>query len=173
MLPLITKMNKLPEKTKMEKSFFSLEANKSNKLTRIFQLLFGIVCAGVAIVWLSLNLEALKLNGSLIITILFLLGFAYYQVNSGLGRAEKFIEFSQSVIRLKKNSILPAREITAPEIEKIEVYPVNVVFLMKGGKKVILRFGTTFTDIIEPVKKALEGFCTKNNLMLEYMKEEC
>jgi hypothetical protein len=43
---------------------------------------------------------------------------------------------------------------------------------MKPEKKNIIRFGTTFTDIIEPIKKAVETFCTLNNLELEFRKEE-
>jgi hypothetical protein len=36
---------------------------------------------------------------------------------------------------------------------------------------VILRFGTTFTDIIEPVKKEIERFCGSNNLNFEFSDE--
>ena len=156
----------------MEKSYYSLEVNKSNRVTRIFQLIFGIICAAVAIIWLFLNLNTIKLNGTVWITILFLLGFAYFQVNSGLGRAEKFIEFGPAVIRMKRNSIFPVREIKAAEIERIEIHPVNLVFFLRTGKNVILRFGTTFTDIIEPVKKEIERFCSSNNLNFEFSEDE-
>jgi energy-converting hydrogenase Eha subunit C len=101
----------------MESDYFSLEVNKSNKLTRIFQLVFGIICAVVALIWLILNIKSLRSNGTLVITIIFLLGFAYYQINSGIGRGEKFIEISQTALRLKKNSIFPAQELNASEIE--------------------------------------------------------
>jgi hypothetical protein len=116
----------------MEKSYYSLEVNKSNRVTRIFQLIFGIICAAVAIIWLFLNMNTIKLNGTLWITIIFLLGFAYFQVNSGLGRAEKFIEFGAAVIRMKRNSILPVREIMAAEIEKIEIHPLTLYSSQNG-----------------------------------------
>jgi hypothetical protein len=87
----------------METQYFSLELHRSNKLTKIFQLVFGIICAGVAVIWLILNLSTMKMTLGLAITVLFLLGFAYYQIVSGLGHAEKFIEVGGDKIRMKKN----------------------------------------------------------------------
>ncbi len=95
----------------MEKNYFSLELHRSNKITRIFQLIFGIICIGVALIWLILNFSTLKSNVSLWITILFLVGFGYYQIISGLGKSEKFIEISESSIRIKKNILFPSQEI--------------------------------------------------------------
>ena len=156
----------------MEKQYYSLDVNRSNRVTRIFQLIFGAICVAVAITWLILNLSTLKMTFSLWITIIFLFGFAYYQVNSGLGHAEKFIEFSQAALKLKKDSLLPARQMNATDIEKIEIFPVSVVFYMKTGKKLTLRFGTTYTDVIEPAKKALECFCRNNKLNYKFLNEE-
>jgi energy-converting hydrogenase Eha subunit C len=156
----------------MESDYFSLEVNKSNKLTRIFQLVFGIICAVVAFIWLIINIKSLRSNGTLVVTIIFLLGFAYYQINSGIGRGEKFIEISQTTLRLKKNSIFPAQELNASEIEKIEIFPLNVVFFLRSGKTVFLRFGTTYTDIINPVRTGIKTFCERNNIPLEFKNEE-
>jgi hypothetical protein len=113
----------------------------------------------------------LKKNGTFWITIIFLLGFAYFQIASGLGRAEKFIEIGTTVIKYKNNSILPVKEINASEIQKIEIFPVNIVFILKSGKNRILRFGTTFIDVIEPVKKEVENFSTLNRLSIEFREE--
>jgi hypothetical protein len=156
----------------MESNYYSLELNKSNRITRIFQLVFGIICAVVAVIWAILNFNMLNSNGTLWITILLLLGFAYYQIISGLGKAEKFIEFSQSSIKLKNNSLFPVRALNAPDIRKIDAFPLNLVFFLTSGKKVILRFGTTYTDIIEPVRKSLLTFCSENNIPLEFKSEE-
>jgi len=156
----------------MGKSYFSLEVNKSNKLTRIFQIFFGIICAIVAIAWLVLNFNSITTNLVLLITIVFLLGFAYYQVNSGLGRGEKFIEIGESSIKLKRNSILPSQELKASDIEKIEAFPLKMVFFRRSGKIVLLRFGTTFIDTIDPVKKEIESFCRLNKISYLIIKEE-
>jgi energy-coupling factor transporter transmembrane protein EcfT len=156
----------------MEDKYFSLELNKANRFTRIFQLVFGIICSVIAVIWLILNLSTLKSNGSLWITIIFLFGFAFYQINSGIGRADKFIEIGQTVIKLKKNSLFPPQELRAADIDKTEIFPLNIIFFMKSGKTVILRFGTTFTDIIDPVKEAIDNYCNRNNLKLEIRIEE-
>jgi len=155
----------------MERIYYSLEVNRGNRLTRMFQLIFGIVCAVLAIIWLIMNLETLKSNGSLVLTILFLLGFAYYLVNAGLGKGEKFIEVGLNTLKIKKNSVLPATEINAVDIQKAEIFPLNIVFILKSGKKVFLRFGTIFTDVIEPVKTGVETFCSTNSIPLEFINE--
>jgi len=156
----------------MERIYYSLEVNRGNRLTRMFQLIFGIVCAVLAIIWLIMNLETLKSNGSLVLTILFLLGFAYYLVNTGLGKGEKFIEIGLNTLKIKKNSVLPAIEIKAGDIQKIEIFPLNIVFILKSGKKVLLRFGTFFTGVIQPVKEGIESFCTSNGVPLEAINEK-
>jgi hypothetical protein len=156
----------------MEKKHFSLEINSSNKLTRIFQLIFGIICIGVAIAWLVVNINTISSNITLIITIVFLLGFAYYQINSGLGKGEKFIEINESEIILKKNSVLPSRSLKATDIEKIEVYPIKIEFLIKSGKRIILRLGTTYIDSIVPVKESIDNFCELNKIPHEMINEE-
>jgi hypothetical protein len=156
----------------MESNYYSLEVNKSNRITRVFHLAFGVICAIVAVVWAILNINMLKSNGALWITIILLLGFAYFQIISGLGKAEKFIEISQGSIKIKKNSLFGVQEINAPDIEKIEAFPLNLVFFLRSGKKVLLRFGTTYTDIIDPVRKSIQTFCTGNNIPLEFKTEE-
>jgi hypothetical protein len=156
----------------MESNYYSLEVNKSNRITRVFQLAFGVICAIIAVVWAILNINMLKSNGALWITIILLLGFAYFQIISGLGKAEKFIEISQDSIKLKKNSLFGAQEMNATDIEKIEAFPLNLVFFLRSGKKVLLRFGTTYTDIIDPVRKSIQTFCTGNNIPLEFKTEE-
>jgi hypothetical protein len=162
----------LHQNLEMEKSYFSLELHRSNKLTRIFQLAFGILCFAVALIWLVLNFSSMKSNVSLWITILFLAGFGYYQIIAGLGKSEKYIEITDSSIKFKKNLLFPAQELNADEIERIEVFPLNVAFFMKSGKTVFLRFGTTFTEVIEPVKNSIRNFGKRNNLNIEIRNEE-
>jgi len=156
----------------METQYFSLELHRSNKLTKIFQLVFGIICAGVAVIWLILNLSTMKMTLGLALTVLFLLGFAYYQIVSGLGHAEKFIEVGGDKIRMKKNSIFPVEEVRADEVENVVIFPINIVFMLKSKKKIMLRFGTTYTDIINPAKDAIENFCQRNSLSYEERNED-
>jgi len=156
----------------MEPQFFSLELHEGNRLTRIFQLVFGIICIAVAIIWLIINFNSFKSNSALLITIVFLIGFGYYQINSGLGRANRFIEIDHDRIRLKKNSLLPVQELNAGNMEKIEIFPLNLIFFMRNNKTVILRFGTTFTDKIDTIKKEIMNFAKVNSIPVEINTEE-
>lgn len=160
------------QKNQMENNHFSLEVNSNNRVIRIFQIIFGIICAVLAVVWLIMNLDSLKSNSTLWFSIIFLFGFAWYQINSGLGKGDKFLQFDKTTLKLKKNSLFPASELNASDIKKIEIFPLSMVIYMKTGKKNIIRFGTTFTDNIEPIKKEIENFCTFNNLELKFIKEE-
>ncbi|NSW93331.1 MAG: hypothetical protein HPY62_01325 [Bacteroidales bacterium] len=155
----------------MEKKYYSIEVHKSNKLTRVFQLLFGIICIIVALIWIVFNFKNVSSVWSLIVTILFLLAFGYYQIISGLGKGEKFIEFHSDRIRLKRNSVLPAEVIKAMETRKIEIYELSVVFVKEKGR-LILRFGTTYTDSIDAVKQEIISFAEDNKIPVEYIREE-
>jgi hypothetical protein len=66
---------------------------------------------------------------------------------------------------------LPAIEINAGDILKVEMFPLNIIFILKSGKKVLMRFGTYFTDVIDPVKTAIESFCESNGVPLEVLNE--
>ena len=160
------------QKKQMEDKYFSLEVNRNNRLIKVFQIIFGIICAVLAVIWLILNLDSLMSNGTLWLSVIFLLGFAWYQINSGLGRGDKYIEIGHRTLKFKKNSLLPAQELNSSDIEKIEIYPLSIIFFVKSGKKIILRFGTTFTDVIDPVKNGIKEFCTLNNLKFEFGKED-
>lgn len=156
----------------MNENYFSLEVSKSNRITRIFQLVLGILCIVIACGWLITNFSSFNSINSLWLTIIFLFGFGYFQINSGIGKGDKFIEIKSDKLRMKTNSVLPVRELHASQIAKTEIYPLSVVFIMKSGKKQKIRFGTTYPDMIDPVRQCIEDFCTKNNIESEIRQEE-
>lgn len=156
----------------METKYFSLSSNENNKLVKIIQIVFGIVCFVVAIFWLIFNIRLLKADGTLWITIIFLTGFGFYQIWSGMGRAIRFIEIRSDRIVLKKNIVLPSIEISAGEIEKIEIYPMNLIFFLKPKKKVLLRFGSTYYNTNELIKDEIIGFAESNKISIEIMEEK-
>lgn len=155
----------------MEKQYFSLEPSESNKLTRIFQLAFGFVCLGVAIGWLYLIFTTIEANVAMGITIIFLVGFSYFQIRSGLGNTTRFIEINGTIISFRKNSFFPARHLDAAEIREIEIFPLNVVIRTQSGKSIIIRFGTTYADRIDPVKNGIELFARSNNITVDIKQE--
>lgn len=156
----------------MEKKYFSLGPNENNRLVKLFRIVFGVICIAVALFWLSFNIKSLKADGTLWITIIFLLGFGFYQIWSGLGWATRFIEVGSDSIRLKKNPILPPVEMNEKEIEKIEMFPLNLVFFLKTKKRILLRFGTTYYETNEKVKDEILGFAESNNIPIEIIEEK-
>jgi len=156
----------------MEKRYFTLGAADSNKLVKVVQIVFGIVCIGLALFWLIFNLRSLKSDPTLWITVLFLTGFGFYEIWAGLGQATRFIELGSGSIRLKKNIILPPVEISAQDIQKLELFPLSLVFYLKTGKRILLRFGTTFQETNEEIVDALLLFSETNNLDLEIKEDK-
>ena len=156
----------------MEIKYYPLGTGENNGFVRIIRIIFGIACIAVAIFWIVFNIKSLKADGTLWITIIFLIGFGSYQLWAGLGRTISFIEFGQGYIRLKKNSIFPPSIMNAEEIEKIDLFPLNLIIFLKTGKKIMLRFGTTYYETNEKVKDEILGFAESNNIPIEIIEEK-
>jgi hypothetical protein len=156
----------------MEVKYFSLGSVETNIFFKTVRIAFGIVCIGIAVFWVIFNLSSLKADINLWITIIFLSGFGVYQIWAGLGRAVRFIEISSDQVRLKKNSILPAIVITSATMEKIELFPFNVVFFLKTKKRIIFRFGNTFSELNEKIKDELMNFAESKDIPIEIIQEK-
>jgi hypothetical protein len=156
----------------MEMKHFSLSTSETNILVKIISILFGVVCITVAIFWLNFNIQSSKTDGTLYITIIFLSGFGFYQIWSGLGRTARYVEIGSDNIRIKKNPILPPVSMSGSEIERIELYPLNVIFFLKSKKRFLLRFGTTYHETCNMVKDEILNFAETNNISLEIVEEK-
>jgi hypothetical protein len=156
----------------MEKRIFLLETRESSGFVRIVQAIFGILCILIALYWVIFQFGSLRADSALWITIIFLVGFGAYQVAAGFGKIKRFVEIGSESVILKQNSFLPAVEMKASVIEKIIVYPVSILFILGNRKKMILRFGMSYTDIIDPVKDAVGKFAAVNGIEVEEMRED-
>jgi hypothetical protein len=121
---------------------------------------------------LIFNIKSIKTDWTLWITILFLLGFGLYQILSGLGFATRFIEIGSTEIRLKKNSILAPERIVSKDIDRVEIFPLNVIFYLKSRKRILLRFGTTYQEVNEKILDEIISFAESNNIPLEFIEEK-
>ena len=156
----------------MGKKYFALSSVENNKVVKIIQVVFGLVCLVIAIFWLIFNIRAMKADGTLWITIIFLSGFGLYQVWAGLGKAIRFIEIDSDKIRLKKTVLLPVVELAAEDIHKIEIFPFNLIIYLKAKKRIILRFSTTFYETSEKVKDEILRFAELNAINAEFVEEK-
>lgn len=156
----------------MEKKIFLLEPKENSRVVKIIQIIFGITCIVISAYWMLFNIRSLNTNQSLWITLAFLVAFGTYQILAGSGKIKKYIEAGSEKIILKQNSFLPRTEIWASDLDRIEFFPLNINFLLKNNRKVTLRFGTIYTEIIVPVEDAVIEFAELNKIPFEVKGEE-
>lgn len=156
----------------MDKKYFLLGTAEDSRIIKIIRIIFGFVCLIIAAFWIYFNITALKTDSTLWITIIFLGLFGFYQTWAGLGRTVRFIEIGSESIMLKKNVVLPALEIKISDIEKIDIYPLNIIFHIKSKKRVILRFGTTFHDQNEIILDEIIELAELKHITLEVIEEK-
>jgi hypothetical protein len=155
----------------METKYFALSTVENNRLIKTVQVVFGMVCIAIALFWIYFNIKSIKTDNSTWITILFLSGFGFYMIWAGLGKATRFIEISSGKIRLKKTILFPAVELSAGEIEKIELFPFKVVFFLTT-KKMILRLSSTFYETNAKIMDEIWNFGELNNITVEDIEEK-
>jgi len=156
----------------METKYFSLAPAENNRFVNLIRIVFGVICFAVAIFWFIFNIRSAKADGIIWITIIFLSGFGLYQIWSGLGRATRYIEIGMNYILLKKNPVLPPVRINVEEIEKIELFPLNMIIFLNSGKKINLRFGTTYPEMTADIKDAIIVYADSKNIILDLKSEQ-
>jgi len=154
-----------------EKIFF-LDQRDSSHITKIFQIILGVLCIGIALYWMVFNIKSLKADTTLWITIAFLIFFGIYQILAGTGKTKKYIETGPGKIVLKQNSVLPPVTLKPGEIDKIELFSLSIIFIMKKSGKIKLRFGVTYSDIIQPVKDEIVEFAELHNIPFEKISDD-
>jgi hypothetical protein len=156
----------------MENKYYPLGNSEDNRIINSIRIVFGIICIGVAVFWLVFNIRSHETAGTSWITTIFLTGFGIYQILAGLGRATRFIEFGNDFIRLKKNAVFPPAVINVTEFERIELFPMNSIFILKSGKRIMLRFGAVNQDINENIKDEILTLADTNKISLEIKVEK-
>ncbi|HNR43442.1 MAG TPA: hypothetical protein PKL65_14520 [Bacteroidales bacterium] len=153
------------------KKFF-LDPGETGKIIRGFQFFFGIICVVVAIAWLILYPDPVKSGISFWVSFLFLSLFGIYQINAGAGRGRRFIGVGDKSLSLKRIALLPPRSINYDEIIKIEIFPLSIVLILKSGRHITIRLGTTYTDIITPLKDAVAIRAEEMKIPVEFREAE-
>jgi len=161
----------LPQISGMETKHYTLGNNENNRLIKIIRILFGSTCIGIAGFWLIFNMKSITGPGSGWVTVLFLSFFGFYQIWAGMGKAERYIAVSDDTINLKKFIFLPAKAMKAADTQKIEFYPLKVTFILKTGKVIIIRFGTTYYESNEKVIDELSAYVSRNNIASQIIEE--
>ncbi len=134
--------------------------------------MLGVLCIVIALYWAIFNIQSVKADRTLWITILFLVFFGIYEILAGTGRTRKYISTEAGKIVLKQYSVLPPAEIKSTDVEKIELYPLSISFKIKNRSKIRFRFGLSYHEIIEPVKNEIVVFADLNGIPCEVKDEE-
>jgi hypothetical protein len=156
----------------METKYFSLGQAENSKMVKILQIVFGILCIGLAVFWLIFNLRSINVAGTSWVTVIFVGGFGFYEIYSGLGYSKRFIEIGTDKIIIKKDIMLPAINISAGELEKVELYPFNLILFLKTRKKVVLRLGASYQETNEKIKDEILTFGELNSVNVEFVEEK-
>lgn len=154
-----------------ESKIFFLEPDEGSKIIRIFQGILGIMSVLVSGFWILFSIRSDVVSGTIVITEIFLFAFGFYMIMSGIGFTRKYIETKNSLIKLKRYSVLPPLNLEIKDIRQVEILPLSICFKLNNQKKKILRFGITFPEIIEPVKQSIIDFASQHNIKC-IIKEE-
>lgn len=156
----------------METRRYSLDTSENNRLTRIIRIVFGTLCIIVALFWSRFNFNSLKSDSALWITILLLATFGVYQIFSGLGKTSKYIEIGAVDLVIRNKPIFSPVRLSSVDIERIELFPLNIVFFLKSEKRLLLRFGTTYFETNEKIISEISSFAERNNIPVEVIEEK-
>ena len=151
---------------------FYLDTGESGKLVKWFQLFFGAVCLAVAIAWIILYPGSVKSGLTFWISFLFLAAFGIYQINSGIGRGRRYLVIDESRILFKSIPLLPPQGINTDEIARISIFPLNILFTMNNKRNMRVRLGTTYTDVIKPLKDAIARYADEKKIPVEFEQED-
>jgi hypothetical protein len=155
----------------MEKKRYSLESKESNRFVRYAQIAFGIVCLIVAAWWTAFLIQTEGADNFWVAT-LFILFFGIFQIYSGMGMAAKYIDISGDSLSIKQTAICAPELIASSDIKTIEILPLSVQFFLKSGKKRVLRFGITYSDLIDTIKDAIIEFAEEKKIPYEEKSEK-
>lgn len=156
----------------METTYFYTGNKDDSIIIKIARIIFGAVCIALAAYWLIYSIKITIATGSLWITISFLTVFGFYQIWAGSGKAARYIAISKECLMLKRYIFLSQLNIPAVETDKIELFPLKVLFHLKSGKKILFRLGTMYYEINEKITDSLLLYCEENNIKTEIIHEE-
>ena len=156
----------------MKEQYFSLEPQKYSKFVRVLQILLGIACLIVSIIWVIINIRMHSVSMQTFAPIIFIVAFGIYEICAGLEKTSKYIDIKRDSITIKQYSIFPPKIVNAIDLTKIDIYPLSIIFVLKDEKKVKFRFGTSYHEMVEPVKEAIDDFAENISIPVEYFTEK-
>jgi hypothetical protein len=155
----------------MKNKHFDLGTTENSVFVNVLKIIFGILCIIVAIFWIIYTSGTTNMSGKIWISILFILGFGLYLLLSGFGKTNRYLITGPDYICIKKNSLLPEKTLKVIDIEKVEIYSLNIVFILKNKIRFVLRFGTVYYETSEKIKDEIISFAETHKIATAFVNE--
>lgn len=156
----------------MEVNKISLDMRDSTKLSRFFQLIFGLFCI-VTSAWFLVNL--IKTNtalGTNIIAVAFLFFFGVWLLLSAAGITGRYIIISDEKIVLKDKYIQGPRTFTPGNLKMVVFKPLSFELHESNGSKTLVTLGLYYRERSASILELIEAFCKTNSINIEGLTDE-
>lgn len=156
----------------MENRKFSLEVVEKNKITRVSELVFGLLClAGAS--WYAVSLQGPSSPGlSGWLAVLFLALFGIWEILSGAGLVSRYIWIATDQITLRHRAWKPPVVLPPSDLAEVKFKPLKVDFCLNGGNVISIRLGTYYSERSAQIMEAVEAFCAENGIKISGGRNE-
>lgn len=145
---------------------YSLDNKENPKFIRIMQIVFGVACIAIAVTWV-IYMTMPGIETGYWIPTAFIFFFGMFQIYSGLGYAERYVQFDEERIILRQNSFKKGTLIGYDNIESISILPLSVEIRLKNGKPVVVSFGMGISGSIDTIKNAFIEIAGVKNIITD------
>jgi hypothetical protein len=164
-------MGKLHEIDTMRQQKFSLEIVERNKITKVSESVFGLLCLAVAL-WFAMSLQDKPSTVSAGLAIAFLAFFGIWEILSGTGAVSRYIIIGGENIILKHKTYLPAVTFGPGALKEVKFKPLAIDFCLTKGTVTTIRLGTYYRERSAEIMEAVEKFCHDKMIMTTGNNEE-
>ena len=156
----------------MEVTKISLDMRDSTKISRLFQVIFGLICLAVS-AWYLLNIaKADNFSGTNLIAIAFLFLFGIWELLTAAGITDRYIIISDEKIVLKNKYVFGPEIHKADNLVAVIFKPVSFELHHKDGSRTVVKLGIYYRERSAEIMEAVESFCTANSITTEGLEEE-
>ncbi len=139
----------------MENRKFSLEVIERNRITRVSESVFGILCLAGAF-WYAVSLQGPASSGfSGWLAVIFLALFGIWEILSAAGLVSRYIWIGTDQITLRHRAWKPPVTLPSSDLAEVKFKPLKVDFCMNGGNVI----SSPARDILQRTFSSDYGSC--------------